>query len=297
MALVEEFLAEISDARFHHELGRLLSGAGVSFEDIGVTFPEDLDPCEEPFEGVEIRHHIFGDVIRLPRAEFFTRLRAASDAYLRRFPFMSPIVDRLWALSLQEGLVEAAFRACAADPSEAMRLCVQRLHREKLDFHGEGSIVLESFDPANAVFMDGARRTADSWRDAVEAASSADGVRVSMTDGVILELLRAPLETAFVLHLPKAAIAKAGAQAHEAQRLSGLLLDLRAAAGAKRLAMPSRLSLTPPAEWEREDRAAGVGTIFSVDAAVPRREGEREIILEGGAVLRTRLPVKDSPSA
>lgn len=297
MSLVQEFLAEISDARFHKELGRLLGGVGVSFEDLGVSFPDDLDQGEDPFEGVEIRHHIYGDIIRLPRSEFFVQLRSASDAYLAKFPFMAPIVDRLWSLSIEDGRVEAALRGCRADPAEAMRLCVQRLTREKLDFRGEGSLVLESYDPANAVFMDGARRTADSWRDAVDAASAADGARVLMTGGFILELLKSPLETAFVLHVPKEAIAKAGAQPHEAQRLSGLLLDLRAAAGAKRLAMPSRLSLTPPAEWDREDRAAGIGTIFSVDASVPRREGEREILLADGSVLRTRLPVKDSPSA
>lgn len=82
---VQAFFNAIRDDEFVVRVEELLRNIGHGYDGgVCCTFPEELDPGEEPFEGVEFSVG-YEDVI-IPRADFRHYLQLACYAYLESRP-------------------------------------------------------------------------------------------------------------------------------------------------------------------------------------------------------------------
>lgn len=81
---VQCFFNAVPDSNFVEVVGRLLQGIGQGLDYARCTFPDDLDPGEEVFDGV--RFSIFEDVVVLKHEEFLNYVREACCSYLATYP-------------------------------------------------------------------------------------------------------------------------------------------------------------------------------------------------------------------
>lgn len=81
---VQAFLNAIPDAEFIRTLRSLVQGVGATFNDADCSFPGDLDPGDEPFEGVNFG--ILNEEVVISRKEFAGYLRRAALEHVKRFP-------------------------------------------------------------------------------------------------------------------------------------------------------------------------------------------------------------------
>ena len=81
---VQCFFNAVSDFNFVEVIGRLLQGVGHGADYAHCTFPSDLDPGEEVFDGV--RFSIFEDSVILTDEEFRYFIREACKSYLVSHP-------------------------------------------------------------------------------------------------------------------------------------------------------------------------------------------------------------------
>lgn len=90
---VQCFFNAVYDDQFVEVIGRLLRGIGHGSNEAHCTFPDDLDPGEEPFEGVMFS--IFEEVVVLKHEEFLNYLREACRSYLATHPDDDDEINRL----------------------------------------------------------------------------------------------------------------------------------------------------------------------------------------------------------
>ena len=81
---VQAFLNAIPDGQFLRTLRSLVQGVGATFNDADCSFPGDLDPCDEPFDGVSFG--VLQEEVVISRTEFAGYLRRAALEHVRRFP-------------------------------------------------------------------------------------------------------------------------------------------------------------------------------------------------------------------
>lgn len=90
---VQCFFNAVSDFNFVEVVGRLLQGIGHGTDYARCTFPTDLDPGEDVFDGV--RFSIFEDVVVLKHEVFLDYVREACHSYLATYPDDDDEINKL----------------------------------------------------------------------------------------------------------------------------------------------------------------------------------------------------------
>ncbi|MEC3605680.1 ribonuclease toxin immunity protein CdiI [Bacillus glycinifermentans] len=81
---VKAFFNAISDSYFIEVIESMSQGIGYGINDADCTFPGDLDPGEEIFEGVEFS--LLDEEVIVDYSTFFYYLKIACDSYISDFP-------------------------------------------------------------------------------------------------------------------------------------------------------------------------------------------------------------------
>jgi hypothetical protein len=89
---VQAFFNAIPDAEFPRVIALLVSGVGYVFNEVACTFPDDLDPGDEQFEGVQFA--VGNEEITLPRAECAKYIELAIEQHLKSRPADAPALNR-----------------------------------------------------------------------------------------------------------------------------------------------------------------------------------------------------------
>ena len=90
---IQAFFNAISDHSFVETIANLLRGIGASFDDAHCEFPKDLDPGEEPFEGV--RFALYDDEVVVGFRTFRHYLELACTAYISENPINRSKIENL----------------------------------------------------------------------------------------------------------------------------------------------------------------------------------------------------------
>lgn len=90
---VQAFFNAFWDDNFVEVMRGLLGGIGHSMDDAHCRFPSDLDPWEEPFEGV--RFSLYEDEVIITAAELKAFVAQACVAYLAAHPEQRDVVADL----------------------------------------------------------------------------------------------------------------------------------------------------------------------------------------------------------
>ena len=80
--MVAAFFNEIPDRGLIEVMEAMLNGVGSGFNDVGCMFPGDLDPWEEPFEGVLFYLYSQDDVI-IDEKTLYKFCEIAARPYIR----------------------------------------------------------------------------------------------------------------------------------------------------------------------------------------------------------------------
>lgn len=90
---VQAFFNAVDDDSFLDMVGCLSNGVGFSVNDVDCSFPSDLDPDEQVFEGV--RFSIASDDVVVSRKNCLSYLKSACAHYLSRHPIRKLEVTEL----------------------------------------------------------------------------------------------------------------------------------------------------------------------------------------------------------
>jgi hypothetical protein len=96
---VQAFFNAIGDASFVKMVDCLTSGIGFSVNDVDCTFPGDLDPGEELFDGV--RFSLFEERVVITRDELQHYLQITCADFIFNHPEAKPILDEFLCRRLQ----------------------------------------------------------------------------------------------------------------------------------------------------------------------------------------------------
>lgn len=88
---VKAFFNAISNAKFIDVVKYMSLGIGYGINDTVCTFPGDLDPSDEIFEGVEFS--LINEAIVVEYRTFYHYLKLACQEYLRDFPQEKSIIN------------------------------------------------------------------------------------------------------------------------------------------------------------------------------------------------------------
>lgn len=81
---VQAFFNAVGDTSFIQMVGYLTQGIGYSSNEAHCTFPSDLDPGDNPFEGVQFS--IFEEQVTINLSDLFHYLSTACNVYARSHP-------------------------------------------------------------------------------------------------------------------------------------------------------------------------------------------------------------------
>lgn len=81
---VQTFFNSIGDDSFVKMIDTLTNGVGYSINECDCTFPDDLDPDEEPFDGV--RFSLFEESVIIDTDELKKHLKVVCDEFVKRHP-------------------------------------------------------------------------------------------------------------------------------------------------------------------------------------------------------------------
>ena len=81
---IQTFFNAIGHDSFAGAINSLLDGVGYSVNECNCSFPGDLDPDEEPFEGV--RFSIFEDEVVIPETSLHDYIKLACSEQLSLMP-------------------------------------------------------------------------------------------------------------------------------------------------------------------------------------------------------------------
>jgi len=82
--LVKTFFNAISDSKFINVVKHMSLGIGYGSNDTVCTFPDDLDPGDEIFDGVEFS--LINEAVIVDYRTFYHYLKLACKVYVRDFP-------------------------------------------------------------------------------------------------------------------------------------------------------------------------------------------------------------------
>ena len=91
---MQAFFNEIPDEEFISIIRDMVHGIGHGFDGVVCSFPDDLDPDEEVFQGVEFFVYNTERVI-VDNQTLMLCIRIASDRYAEAFPEDRSILDRI----------------------------------------------------------------------------------------------------------------------------------------------------------------------------------------------------------
>ncbi len=91
---MEAFFNAIPSDEFVSVIRNLVHGIGHGFDDVVCTFPNDLDPDEETFEGVEFWVYCNATLV-VDHPTLLTYIRLASERHVRSFPEDRFILNRI----------------------------------------------------------------------------------------------------------------------------------------------------------------------------------------------------------
>jgi hypothetical protein len=94
---VQCFFNAVSDFNFVEVVGRLLQGIGHGTDYAHCTFPSDLDPGEEMFDGVKFS--IFEESVVISVEELRYYIREACASYLASHPDEQNVISNLLSSS------------------------------------------------------------------------------------------------------------------------------------------------------------------------------------------------------
>ena len=89
------FFNRIANQSFVRTIGYLVEGRGVVIEYDGCYFSSDLEPDEEPFEGMLFSNGALKKEVLVDYSTALTYMEAASKAFVREFPDKRQILDEL----------------------------------------------------------------------------------------------------------------------------------------------------------------------------------------------------------
>lgn len=81
---MQAFFNAIPDDDFVPAMAAVISGVGRGFNDTGCLFPEDLDPGDEPFEGVQF--YVLKEDLTVSRRDCAKYMRMAIESQLAARP-------------------------------------------------------------------------------------------------------------------------------------------------------------------------------------------------------------------
>jgi len=87
---VQAFFNAISDTHFVETMLSLHAGIGRGINDVVCSFPDDLDPGEDPFDGV--RFSFFEETVVISRNMLRTVMKQACEAFIRDHPDQASVV-------------------------------------------------------------------------------------------------------------------------------------------------------------------------------------------------------------
>jgi hypothetical protein len=94
---VQTFFNAIGDASFIRVMNSLTNGVGYSINECDCSFPGDLDPCEETFQGV--RFSLFEQSAVISNQELVGYIKKVCKDFVEMYPEeekkISDILDRL----------------------------------------------------------------------------------------------------------------------------------------------------------------------------------------------------------
>lgn len=90
---VQAFFNAISEDRFIQTLEAFSKGVGASFNDCHCEFPGDLDPEDNPIEGVQFA--LYDQEIVITNAEFLKYLITVCDSFVGERPDLEADVNRV----------------------------------------------------------------------------------------------------------------------------------------------------------------------------------------------------------
>lgn len=88
LAPVSRFFNIIPKSRFVSAIKHLAKRSNYSFNDVGCSFPENIDEedGDEPFEGIQFWGPDDEDEVIIPEASYLSYLKRACDAHLKEHP-------------------------------------------------------------------------------------------------------------------------------------------------------------------------------------------------------------------
>ncbi|BBW96541.1 ribonuclease toxin immunity protein CdiI [Geobacillus icigianus] len=87
------FFNAISDDDFVKVIQHLSTGAGYGINAVDCTFPNDLDPDDEPFEGVMFALH--DEEVIIDYHTFYYYLEQTCNMYIKNFPDQEENINRI----------------------------------------------------------------------------------------------------------------------------------------------------------------------------------------------------------
>ena len=90
---VQAFFNGISDRNFQEIISYLTRGVGHGLDYAICTFPNDLDPGDEPYEGVTFS--LFEDEVVISEDEFQQYLRGACQSFVADHPDQAEAINEL----------------------------------------------------------------------------------------------------------------------------------------------------------------------------------------------------------
>lgn len=90
---MQAFLNVIPDEKFVEAINNLVHGIGVTFNDVGCCFPDDIDSDDESFEG--LCFGVLNEEIIISWSEFLPYLKQAALAHVKKFPEDSEVIRGL----------------------------------------------------------------------------------------------------------------------------------------------------------------------------------------------------------
>lgn len=91
---MEAFFNAIPSDEFVSVIRNLIHGTGHGYDDVVCTFPTDLDPAEETFEGAEFWVYSNAAIV-VDNPTLLAYIRLASNRHIRSFPEDRLILDQI----------------------------------------------------------------------------------------------------------------------------------------------------------------------------------------------------------
>ena len=91
---IQAFFNAVSDSSFVKVVDHLTNGVGFAVNDTDCTFPTDLDPCEELFEGV--RFSLFEDQVVISKDQLRHYLQIVCDAFIIEHPEDKDVISKFF---------------------------------------------------------------------------------------------------------------------------------------------------------------------------------------------------------